>query len=175
MFVIAMALLLVAATPAIACEEDPPFGGEQVMALNFGEADEILYGCDRTSWFGTINVSGKTFGMALYPLAAGYVDDETGLYHYSERWRIFTGTFSVKDGALESCHPGMILAEGRDLGTWDTETGYFQSKATVDYVTGDFKSWWGKTVMQDGYATQPVSVAGLEGVPGLQGRLWLEG
>lgn len=174
--VAALALSTVSSAPALA--HDGPghhsrFGGEQVMALNVDlETDANLYGCDEISWFGTVELYGKTYGMALYSISGEVRDD--GLFYYEEGWRIFTGKFRVKDGELKRCRPGRVVAAGTDMGVWDISTGEFESEGSVDNAKGWFKSWYGKTVMQDGVAPQPVSVAGLDGVPGLVGRLWLE-
>lgn len=158
---------------AYAASDRSSFGGEQVMALNIDLATGAhVYGCDEISWFGTIELYGKTHGMALYSISGGVEAD--GLFHYEEGWRIFTEKFSVKDGELMDCDPGRLLAAGTDVGVWDTSTGKFESVGTVDDATGRFRSWFGTTVMQDGVAPQPVSVAGLHNVPGLIGGLWLE-
>ncbi len=150
-----------------------PFGGDQVMALNVDQATgENLYGCDEISWFGTIELYGRTYGMALYSISGEVGDD--GLYYYEEGWRIFTGKFRVKDGELRRCAPGRVLAAGTDAGVWDFATGEFESEGSVDSVRCRFRSWYGQTVRQDGVAPQPVTVAGLENVPGLIGQLWLE-
>lgn len=174
-FVAALALSMVPAAPTIAQGNqaaDRPFGGEQVMALNIDLAtDANLYGCEEISWFGTVELYGRTYGMALYSISGGVGDD--GLFHYVEGWRIFTGKFQVKDGELKKCAPGTVMAAGVDTGTWDIATGEFESEGTVDYAKGRFRSWYGTTVGQDGVAPQPVSVAGLEDVPGLIGGLWL--
>lgn len=149
------------------------FDGAQVMALNIDLATGAhLYGCDEISWFGTIELYGKTHGMALYSISGGVQAD--GLYHYEEGFKIFTEMFSVMDDELMDCHPGRLLVEGADVGVWDTSTGEFESEGSVDYAKGRFRSWYGTTVMQDGVAPQPVSVAGLHNVPGLIGELWLE-
>ena len=171
---IAAALLTVLATPTEAhgrSGHHRPFGGEQVMVLNLDDAGANLYGCDEISWFGTIDLYGKTYGMALYSISGQVADD--GLFHYEEGWRIFTGKFRVKDGELKRCHPGRVVAAGTDEGVWNMSTGYFESVGSVDDARGRFKHWFGKTVIQDGVAPQPVSVAGLEDVPGLKGQLWL--
>ena len=173
---VAVATLMASAAPALAQgreEHHRPFGGEQVMALNVDlETGANLYGCEEISWFGTIDLYGRTYGMALYSISGEVGED--GLYYYQEGWRIFTGKFRVKDGELKRCHPGRVVAAGVDSGVWDISTGYFESVADVDYAIGRFRSWYGKTVMQNGFAPQPVSVAGLEDVPGLIGELWLE-
>ena len=174
--VVAVALLMVSQAPALAHGtkgHHRPFGGEQVMALNVDlETDANLYGCEDISWFGTIELYGKTYGMALYSISGEVADD--GLYYYEEGWKIFKGKFKVKDGALKRCHPGRLVAAGTNAGVWDTSTGYFESVGSVDYAIGRFRKWHQKTVMQNGFAPQPVSVAGLEEVPGLIGELWLE-
>lgn len=172
---VVVVLLMVSAGPAHADGKKGhhrEFGGEQVMALNIDlETNANLYGCDEISWFGTIDLYGRTYGMALYSISSNVGDDD--LLHYEEGWRIFTGKFRVKDGELRRCSPGRLLASGTDTGVWNTTTGEFESTGTVDYARGRLRKWDGKTVMQDGVAPQPVSVAGLDGVPGLIGQLRL--
>ena len=161
----ALLLVLVSAAPAHSHgprEEHRRFGGEQVMALNIDlETNAILYGCEDISWFGTIELYGRTYGMALYAISSTVGDD--GVLHYEEGWRIFTGKFRVKDGEIKRCAPGRILAEGTDVGVWDISTGEFESTGTVDFARGRLRRWSGRTVTQDGIAPQPVSVARLTG------------
>ena len=75
---------------------------------------------------------------------------------------------------MTECDPGRVVAAGTDVGVWDIVTGEFESEGSVDDATRRFTTWYGMTVMQDGVAPQPVSVAGLHNVPGLIGHLWLE-
>lgn len=171
-----LVLLMVSAVPADAGGrkgDHRRFGGEQVMALNIDlETNANLYGCDEISWFGTIDLYGRTYGMALYPISSNVGDD--GLIYYEEGWRIFTGKFRVEDGEIRRCHPGRVLAAGTDTGVWDISTGEFESVGSVEQARGRLRRWDGKSVTQDGVAPQPVTVAGLEGVPGLIGKLQLE-
>lgn len=169
-------LSVVMAAPASAHGEHRghrPFGGEQEMVLNIDLATgEHIYGCDEISWFGTVELYGRTFGMALYSFSSEI--DENGNNHYEEGWRIFTGKFRVRDGVIKDCDPGRALVGGVDAGLWILDTGYFISEGSVEFARGPFRSWVGKTVMQDGFAPVPVTAAGLEGVLGLVGNLWLE-
>jgi hypothetical protein len=181
LFVLAIivALLLIAAAPVSACNKHgrhrhhPP-SGDQVMVLNnnpdpTGIPDPGRYGCEEISWFGTIKINGKTFGMALYPV---YGSGEP-IYTYGEDWKIFTGKFKTdKDGKLKRCKPGRVLMSGYDEGYVDFSTGlpfFFQSDGTVDYAAGYFKRWDGYAVYQDGWIQPEVSVAGLENVFGFHG------
>ena len=130
-FVIAIiaALLLIAAAPVSAGNKHgrhrhhPP-SGDQVMVLNnnpdpTGIPDPGRYGCEEISWFGTIKINGKTFGMALYPV---YGSGEP-IYTYGEDWKIFTGKFKTdKDGKLKRCKPGRVLMSGYDEGYVDFST-----------------------------------------------------
>ena len=166
------ALLVALAAPATA-KAHHPFGGEQVMVLNIDlVTGEHLYGCDDISFFGTVELRNRTFGMALYSISANY--DDQGNNHYEEGWRIFTGKFRVKDGQIKDCDPGRAVAGGTDVGLWTAATQYFVSEGSVDFARGPFRRWFDKTVMQDGYAPSVVTVAGLDDVIGLVGNLWLE-
>lgn len=151
---------------------DRPFGGEQVMVFNQNEDGSFgLYGCEDISWFGSIELYGRTLGMALYPIEFGIEDD--GLLHYEEGWRIFTENFEVKDGKLKRCDPGSVLAAGEDEGVGSYETMRFESYGTVDYVHPTFRSWRDRTVHQEG-VIQPVSFSALEDVSGFYGSLQLQ-
>ena len=173
-FAAAMALLMLPTAPAAADADhgtSRPFGGEQVMVLNIDlDTGANLYGCEEITWFGTIELYGRTYGMALYSVYGEVEADD--LYHYRETWRIFTGKFQVKNDELKQCTPGSIMASGVDEGIWYVPA--FESSSGVQYAAGRFTSWYGMTVGQDGVAPVPVSVAGLEDVMGLDGRLWLE-
>ena len=160
-------LSLIAAAPVIAKgpnhDRQPP-SGDQVMILN-AEGDGPLgyYGCEDISWFGTIEIDGKTFGMALYA-DPDYVGPGTfpGV-EYGEGWKIFTGKFKVKDDVLKRCAPGRVVMAGYDTGVWDPVGGDFQSVGDVEYAAGYFK-WWrdGYKVRQSGTTGPGVSVAGVE-------------
>ena len=140
-----------------------------------GIPDPGRYGCEEISWFGTIVIDGKTFGMALYS-DPGFVGDPG---EYAEDWKIFTGKFKTKDGVLKRCKPGRVLmaryAKGSvDFGDFDPEVGPvppfpFASEGTVDYAARDFKRWEGYAVHQKGLIGPGVSVAGLENVFGFHG------
>jgi|GEM_PF-2738706 len=165
-------LSLIAAAPVTA--QDPnhdrqPPSGDQVMILN-AEGDGPLgyYGCEEISWFGTVEIDGKTFGMALYP-DFDYVGPGGPLYEYGEYWKIFTGKFKAKDGVLKRCAPGRVVMEGYDEGVWDMGSGLFESFGTVDYAAGYFKWWDGYEVRQDGLIGPGVSVAGIEDAYGFHG------
>lgn len=175
LFVLGMivVLSLIASIPASA--DDPSHGhqppsGDQVMVLNdnpdpYGEPMPGLYGCEDISWFGTIVIDGRTFGMALYA-NPDYVGPPGT---YGEYWKIFTGKFKTKDGMLKRCVPGKVLMAGYDEGVIDFGTFYFESFGTVDDAVGYFKWWDGYTARQDGFIQPGVSVAGLEDVFGLVG------
>lgn len=167
------ALSVVMATPASAGTSHRghrPFGGEQVMVLNQNDDGSFgRYGCDGISWFGTIELYGKTYGMALYPISS-YVEGDT--LYYEEGWKIFTGKFKIKDGELKRCRPGRVLAAGVDEGVGSFVTGEFESYGTVDYASRPFRCWRNRTVYQQG-VTQPISAFGLENVLGFYGSLQL--
>ena len=129
-----------------------------------------LYGCEEISWFGTIELYGRTYGMALYPMD-GYVDAD-GLYHYEEGWKIFRNRFKVRDGELRRCHPGKVLASGADKGTWIFETGEFESFGTVEHATWRFRTWHGRSVYQQG-VTEPIMFENLGEVFGFYGTFEL--
>ncbi|MDJ0952384.1 MAG: hypothetical protein QNJ81_01770 [Acidimicrobiia bacterium] len=168
------ALTMVMVAPASAGPQHHPhhpLGGEQVMVLN-EKPDGTLgqYGCEEISWFGTIELYGRTYGMALYPID-GYLGDD-GLYHYEESWRIFRNTFKLRDGFLKRCEPGKVLAAGEDAGTWSLDTGEFESYGVVEFATWRFRHWQGHTVRQQGI-TEPIDFGDLEDVFGFYGTFEL--
>jgi hypothetical protein len=179
LLVLAMiAALSLIATAAVSANgpnhgHQPP-SGVQVMVLNnnpipppVGLPMPGMYGCEEISWFGTIVIDGKTFGMALYadPIYTG------DWPNYGEYWKIFTGKFKTKDGVLKRCEPGRVLMEGYDEGalTLSDPPMFFESDGTVDYAVGYFKWWLDYDVHQDGWIDFGVSVAGLENVFGFHG------
>ncbi len=167
------ALSVVMATPASAGLHPGhrPFGGDQVMVLNEKpEGGFGLYGCEDISWFGSIDLYGRTYGMALYSLG-GYEGDD-GLFHYEEGWKIFRGEFKLRDGMLKRCQPGKVLASGVDEGQWSLDTGEFESYGTVDFATWRFRTWQGRTVHQQG-VTELIIVEDLGEVFGFYGTLEL--
>lgn len=169
--VAAVSAAMAAPASAEAHQGHRSFGGEQVMVLNEKPEGGLgLYGCEEISWFGTIELHGRTFGMALYPID-GY-DGDDGLYHYEEGWKVFTGKFKVKDGELKRCTPGRVIASGVDEGVWALDTGAFESFGTVEYATPPLRSWQGQAVHQSG-VTEPIFVKGLGEVFGFYGSLEL--
>jgi hypothetical protein len=175
--VVALSLVATAAVSAKSPnhQKQPP-SGVQVMVLNNNPdpppAPRIpgFYGCEEISWFGTIVIDGKTFGMALYS-----DPDYVGLPgEYGEDWKIFTGKFKTKDGVLKRCSPGRVLMAGYAEGYVDFGDGNppfpFESEGTVDYAAGYFKWWDGYDVYQDGLIGPGVSVAGLVDAFGFHGN-----
>jgi hypothetical protein len=172
-FALVVVLAMVAAAPVTAKgprrDRQPP-SGDQVMVLNVEDPDDPnsplgYYGCDDISWFGTIEIDGKRFGMALYA-DLDYVppgDVEFPEAEYGEGWKIFTGKFRVKDGVLKRCAPGRVVMEGYDEGVWNLVSGIFRSEGDVLDAAGYFK-WWadGYKVRQSGTTGPGVSVAGVE-------------
>ena len=179
LFVLAIiaALSLIAAAPVSACNKhgrhrhQPP-SGDQVMILNVPPGTQGplgYYGCEEISWFGTIEIDGKTFGMALYPNPDYDNTAVLPLVEYGEHWKIFTGKFKAKNGELKRCSPGRVVMAGYDEGVWDMDTGLFESSGTVDYAAGYFKRWDGYEVHQDGLIEGGVSVAGIDNAYGFNG------
>jgi hypothetical protein len=178
--VVALSLVATAAVSAKSPnhQKQPP-SGVQVMVLNNNPdpppAPRIpgFYGCEEISWFGTIVIDGKTFGMALYS-DYGYFDPpESPFYFYGEDWKIFTGKFKTKDGVLKRCAPGRVLMAGYAEGSVvfaPEPPFYFESKGTVDYAAGYFKWWDGYDVYQNGLIGPGVSVAGLVDAFGFHGN-----
>jgi hypothetical protein len=116
--IVALSLVATAAVSAKAPNhrKQPP-SGVQVMVLNnnpdpFGVPTPGVYGCEEISWFGTIVIDGKTFGMAFY----ADPDYQGEFPAYGEFWKIFTGKFKTKDGVLKRCEPGRVLMAGYDEG-----------------------------------------------------------
>lgn len=182
LFVLAVvaAFALVAATPVSACHKDgrhkhQPPSGHTVMVLNADPAGGPLglYGCEGISWFGTIKIKGKTFGMATYPDPDYVGPGEFQGVEYGEGWKIFTGKFRVKDGVLKRCVPGRVLMAGYGTGTWDPVGGEFQSDGSIEYAARHFKRWLnGYRVHQSGTTGPGVSVAGVTDAYGVHNGVW---
>lgn len=170
-------LSLIAAAPVTAKGpkgDRPPPSGEQVMVLNVEDPNDPnsplgYYGCDDMSWFGTIEIDGKTFGMALYPNPDYDNTAVLPLVEYGESWKIFTGKFKAKDGKLKRCAPGRVVMEGYGEGVWNVGTGDFASSGTDIYAAGYFKWWDGYQESQGGVTQEGVSVAGIKDVYGFYG------
>jgi hypothetical protein len=153
-------MLVGGAMPAVAVA---PERGEQVMVLNADPATgELgLFGCPGISWFGTIELAGTTYGMALYPLP-GRVTGQGTISHYEEGWRVWTGSFTIDDAdkSLVSCEPGEVVLSGVDSGIVTLRTGKFRSNGTVDEADDLFAQWRGRRVHQDGIIG-PIEYQGL--------------
>lgn len=167
-------LATLAATPA--ADATRVKGGDQVMVLNQDQAtgEFGVYGCSELAWFGSIDIKGRTYGMALYPLPGGSIEGTT--YNYVEAWKIWTGHYTVSQVGdsdqyvVDDCTPGRVLAAGTDEGVADLATGVFSSEGTTDWARRSFRSWLGRRVHQEGQV-QPIDFDQLSGVTGFLGRL----
>lgn len=162
---------VVSAGPVTANE---PLRGDQVMVLN-GDLDSPdlgKYGCSEISWFGSIEIDGTTYGMALYPLP-GRATGRDMVLHYDESWKVWSGEFSLSgEGLIEDCEPGAVLLSGTDSGLWTAKNGRFRSNGVVEEAFEPFEDWFGRQVHQDG-VIGPIDFGGLEGVLGFYGDLRL--
>ncbi len=158
-FIALAASVLVFTTAAVgSADAKAPLRGDQVMVLNENpETGELgLFGCSEISWFGTIELDGTTYGMALYPLPGGRVTGNGTVLHYEEAWKVWTGSFNLsyddeKEGLfLDTCQPGEYVLAGVDSGTGSFLTGKFRSNGTVEEAYDPFAHWLGRRVHQDG-------------------------
>jgi hypothetical protein len=136
-------------TPASA---DRPLRGDQLMMANYNES------CPGIAWYGTLEVDGVTFGMALYFTDTPAVFHGKS-YHYVEGFKVFTGLFSETLGT--DCEPGDVVLSGTDAGNSSLANAKFRSMGTVDEATGYFEGWDGRRIYQDGVVTE----VDIEGVP----------
>ena len=80
-----------------------PERGDQIMVLNEmpGTGQFGQFGCPEISWFGTIELAGTTYGMALYPLP-GRITGNGNILHYEEGWKVWTGSFTLNDDLVSA-------------------------------------------------------------------------
>jgi len=140
-----------------------PERGDQVMVLNQdpGTGEFDLFGCPGISWFGTIELAGTTYGMALYPLP-GRTTGQGTILQYEEGWKVWTRPFTITDGSLDDCEPGDVVLSGTDNGTASFRSGKFRSNGTVDEAFDPFSDWQGRRVHQDG-VIGPIEYQGMPG------------
>ena len=152
-------MFTVAATGPV--DAKAPERGDQVMVLNQDPATGGLglFGCGEISWFGTIELAGTTYGMALYPLP-GRTTGQGTILQYEEGWTVWTGPFTITEGFLEYCEPGEVVLSGVDNGTASFRTGKFRSNGTVAEANDPFADWLGRKVHQDGIIG-PIEYQGL--------------
>jgi hypothetical protein len=165
----ALMLTVVATGPA---DAKAPLRGDQVMVLNQDPATGRLglFGCPDISWFGSVELAGTTYGMALYPLP-GRTTGQGTILHYEEVWEVWTGSFTITDGSIVDCEPGAMVLSGLDSGTGSFRTGKFRSNGTVGEASDPFADWLGRRVHQDG-VIGPIDYQGLQ-VVGFYGDLRL--
>jgi hypothetical protein len=108
--------------------------------------------------------------MALSPLPGRTTGQDT-ILHYREGWSVWTGSFTIVDGALATCEPGEVILSGVDNGSASFRTGKFRSNGTVDEADAPFAQWLGRRVHQDG-SIGPIEYQGLP-VVGFYGDLRL--
>ncbi len=145
--VLSLAIVLVlglgAAVPAGA---KAPLRGDQIMVLNQDPVTGAfgLYGCPELSWFGTIELDGETYGMALYPMPGRFTGGGN-ILHYEEAWKVWTGEFGVtydpvtESFSIDDCTPGDYVLSGTDFGVGNLKTGKFVSNSTVDEAYAPFE------------------------------------
>lgn len=132
-----------------------PERGDQVMVLNQDpDTGEFgLFGCPELSWFGSIELAGTIYGMALYPLPGRVTSN---VLHYEEGWKVWTGSFTLSadpdSGSLllDECEPGEVVLAGLDTGTGSFLQTKFRSNGTVHQADDPFTEWLGRQVHQDG-------------------------
>ena len=171
--ILSASALMFTALAAGAADAKAPERGDQVMVLNQDPATgELgLFGCSEISWFGTIELAGATYAMALYPLP-GRTTGQGTILHYEEGWKVWTGSFTIGDDlSLVDCEPGDVVLSGVDTGTGSFRTGKFRSNGTVDSASDPFADWQGRRVHQDG-VIGPIEYQGMP-VLGFYGDLRL--
>jgi hypothetical protein len=154
-----LVLTMVAAGPA---DAKAPERGDQVMVLNQDPAtgEFGLFGCPGISWFGTVELAGTTYGMALYPLPGRFTGQDDMVFHYQEAWKVWSGLFTLTGGILQNCEPGEVVLSGLDVGTGILANAKFRSNGTVDEAHAPFADWLGRRVHQDGIIG-PIDYQGL--------------
>lgn len=166
MAVPALVLLLTLATIG-PVDAKAPERGDQVMVLNqdLATGEFGLFGCPEIAWFGTIELAGRTYGMALYPLPGRLTGNGT-ILPYEEEWKVWTGSFDLAYDAdkdefsLDECEPGDFVLAGVDSGTGSFNSPKFRSNGTVDEAYAPFAHWLGRRVHQDG-STGPIDYQGM--------------
>ena len=143
--------LATAASAAGAVDAKTPERGDQVMVLNQDPVTGEFgaFGCSDISWFGTIELAGTTYGMALYSIEGRFTGNGTVL-QYEEGWAVWTGQFVLdQELKLVDCEPGEVVLAGVDRGT-GSGNDKFRSNGTVDQADDPFSQWLGRRVHQDG-------------------------
>jgi len=173
---VVMVLGAVAAGPVGAKQ---PLRGDQTMVLNqdMSTGEFGLFGCPELSWFGSIDIDGTTYGMALYPLP-GRITGNGTILHYEEEWKVWTGEFTLTYDEeaewyyLDDCQPGEYVLAGTDNGVGTFKGTKFRSNGVVEEALDPFADWLDRRVHQDG-VVGPIDFGGLMGVFGFYGDLRL--
>lgn len=166
-------LLVVGLVAAVLMTAKQPLRGDQVMVLNQDEAtgEFGLYGCEELSWFGSIDIDGTTYGMALYPLPGRITGNR--ILHYEEGWKVWTGAFTLTEDSgsysLDSCEPGEVVLSGTDFGVGSFIGTKFRSNGIVEEAFYPFAEWLGRRVHQDG-VLGPIDFGPLESAFGVLRR-----
>ncbi len=152
-----MVLSVVAAGPVSAKE---PLRGDMTMVLNqdLSTFEFGLFGCPEIAWFGSIDVDGTTYGMALYPLP-GRVTGNGKITHFEESWKVWTEEFRLiydhEAGwySLDDCEPGDYVMAGTDEGVAGFAKGLVGAKArsngVVEEALGPFAEWRDRRMHHD--------------------------
>jgi hypothetical protein len=128
--------------PAIPANAQPPLYGEMNLEYNLDWAGPSLIVPD---WEGTITIDSIQYGMVFYnfwsgkPFAFPFKGSaDQPVIFFGEKWEIYDlGT-------------GITLMWGFDEGVSTSVNSKFRMNGSVEYATGVFDGWQGRTVHMSG-------------------------
>jgi hypothetical protein len=115
--------------------------------------------CSDVTWFGTVELEGDTYGMALRTTGEPGVTLGQS-YHYKEYNTVYTGFFEVDEatGFLLDCDPGEVVLHGYSEGSSSMPNAKFHANGVVEEAFGPFAGWEGRRIHDSGLLTDFVVI-----------------
>lgn len=118
--------------------------------------------CSDITWFGTVELEGDTYGMALRVTEYGPGVYLGKSYHYKEYNTVYTGFFEVDEatGFLLDCDPGEAVLHGYSEGSSaiPNPNAKFRANGYVQEADGPFAGWEGRRIHDSGVLTDFVMI-----------------
>lgn len=123
--------------------------------------------CSDVTWFGTVELEGDTYGMALRVTEYGPGVTLGQSYHYKEYNTVYTGFFEVDEatGFLLDCDPGDTVLHGYSEGSSSIPNAKFRANGVVEEASGPFAGWEGRRIHDGGLLIDFVEIPDVGPVP----------
>ena len=139
--------------PVLSVNAKKPLIGTMDLQYNLGWPGPSQ--TDFPDWVGTVTINDLEYGMAFYAIGSGkpFGDKVTGsAFFFEEIWEIYEVDSLVfefdADGFIieDTYSKGEILLCGFDVGLTNMQNSNYHMKGKVEYASGIFSDWFGRSV-----------------------------